>query len=288
MGWCESPTFFCATSATARDVIQTLLIEVSLPYHPLQKCMLDIAKYFTIHRLMATTSLIKLLEVFFHDFIVMTNNSSQDHICYFLRAILIGVHSVFPPPEVSIHQWQDPISKKTLDQREGTLDTTKEILGWLVDGAKFNLQLMRETYNFLDYSKRQPKQINAHYNAPKRPLEISGIPLLVLLGERPIISHTQGHKNSKRFHSNHPKSQNIIVGLAQTCSEPQVYTIPCANTGERATKLNHIHSCIQYGDWWHHHIETGKHSILGLSIAMANVNSTSPTHGGQSNGNAGT
>ena len=74
----------------------------------------------------------------------MTSNSSQDHLRHFSPTIIIGIHYVFPPPEVSGHQGKYPISKKNMDQGEGKWETTKNIMGCLVDGSNFTLQLMQE------------------------------------------------------------------------------------------------------------------------------------------------
>ena len=144
MGWCESPPFFCAASETARDVIEALLQEMSLPEHPFEGEMLDEATASTKFRFQATTTFINLVEVFVDDFIGATNDLSDENLSHFSRAMLFGVHSIFPPPEISKHQGQDPISQKKLQQGEGKWATTKEILGWLVNGANFTLQLMPE------------------------------------------------------------------------------------------------------------------------------------------------
>ena len=142
MGWCESPPFFCAASETARDVIESLLQEVTLPEHPFEDKMLDKAREAAWHRLSAAASYVNLVEVFVDDFIGATNNSAMKHLEHFSRAMLFGVHSIFPPPAVSGHHGQDPVSQKKLAQGEGSWETTKEILGWLVDGANFTIQLM--------------------------------------------------------------------------------------------------------------------------------------------------
>ena len=101
--------------------------------------MLDTAQSSTSHQLMDKSSLINLLEVFMDYFIGMTNNISQDHLRHFFLEILIGIHSVFPPPEVSVHQVQDPMSEKNMYQGEVTWETAKDTLVWLVYGAKFTL-----------------------------------------------------------------------------------------------------------------------------------------------------
>ena len=143
MGWCESPPFFCAASETARDVIEALLQEVNLPKHPFEDSMLNEATASSADlRLQATASYLNLIEVFVDDFIGATNNTSPEHLEHFSRAMLFGVHSVFPPPAITGHQGEDPISQKKLSQGEGTWRHTKEILGWLVDGAAFTIQLL--------------------------------------------------------------------------------------------------------------------------------------------------
>jgi len=118
------------------------LQEVTLPAHPFEDKMLDKARETAWQRLSAAASYVNLVEVFVDDFIGATNNSTMKHLEHFSRAMLIGVRSIFPPPEVSGHHGQDPVSQKKLDQGEGSWETTKEILGWLVDGAHFTVQLM--------------------------------------------------------------------------------------------------------------------------------------------------
>jgi len=146
MGWCESPPFFCAASETARDVlIEALLQEVNLPKHPFEDSMLNEATASSaVLRLQATATYLNLVEVFVDDFIGATNNTSPEHLEHFSRAMLFGVHSVFPPPAITGHQGEDPILQKKLSQEEGTWRHTKEILGWLVDGAAFTNQLLKE------------------------------------------------------------------------------------------------------------------------------------------------
>ena len=144
MGWCESPPFFCAASETARDVIDALLQELCLPAHPMEDKMMEEATASSYARLEAAAAYVNLTEVFVDDFIGATNNTNTEHLEHFSRAMLYGVHSIFPPPEITGHQGQDPISQKKMDQGDGTWAYTKEILGWLVDGANFTLQLMQD------------------------------------------------------------------------------------------------------------------------------------------------
>ena len=138
MGWCESPPFFCAASETARDVIASL-IGTPLPPHPFEERMLP--KNFASLPLKDLTSTVSLLEVFVDDFIGCTDNISRDHLLNFTRAMLHGVHSIFPPPSITGHNGGDPISEKKLDQLDGLWANVKEILGWIIDGANFTIYL---------------------------------------------------------------------------------------------------------------------------------------------------
>lgn len=143
MGWCESPPFFCAASETARDVIMSLLNEVSLPAHEFEHLMLDDVDppFLRLHAAMTFNT---LLEVFVDDFIAATNNTSSDALRHLSRAMLHGIHSVFPPPSITHHQGEDPISQKKLKAGEGLWSYEKEILGWLVNGLDFTIQLTPE------------------------------------------------------------------------------------------------------------------------------------------------
>ena len=94
-----------------------------------------------LHRLQAAAQVVNLVEVFVDDFIAVTNDTSKTHLSHFSKAVLHGVHSVFPPPEVTGHQGEDPISQKKMTQGDGTWDTMKEILGWIVNGVDFTIQL---------------------------------------------------------------------------------------------------------------------------------------------------
>ncbi len=145
MGWCESPPFFCAASETANDVIRSLLDEINLPAHEFESDMMrETVLETSTARLQAAANFVNITEVFVDDFIGGTNNPTDEHLRHFSRAMLHGIHSVFPPPSVTGHQGEDPVSQKKLAQGEGTWAYTKEILGWLIDGANFTIQLMPE------------------------------------------------------------------------------------------------------------------------------------------------
>ena len=70
-----------------------------------------------------------LLKVYVDNFIQMAQTSDRDALRHLSRALLHGVHSVFPPPEVAGHPVQDPMLLKKLIEGEGLWDVRKEILG---------------------------------------------------------------------------------------------------------------------------------------------------------------
>lgn len=139
MGWSESPPYFCSATETARDIIQELLSGEVLPEHKFEHKMLgeQINNEINSSPLLA----VNLLEVFVDDFIAMTNNNNYQHLQHFSRAIIHGVHSIFPPPHVSGHNGFDPVSKQKLDKGEGNWSTKKELLGWDFDGENMTIQL---------------------------------------------------------------------------------------------------------------------------------------------------
>jgi hypothetical protein len=138
MGWCESPPFFCSGSETARDIIDHITTYPNLPSHRFENIML---KEVLEQETLAAKGESTLFEVFVDDFVGVTNNTTTTHLTHISRAMINGIHSIFPPPEVTTHSGGDPISKKKLDKGEGVWSHCKEILGWDLDGKNFTIQL---------------------------------------------------------------------------------------------------------------------------------------------------
>ena len=88
---------------------------------------------------LATT--LDLIEVFVDDFIGCTDNLTRSHLVKFTRAMMHGIHSIYPPPSVTGHTGGDPISEKKLKQLEGLWEHVKEILGWILNGANYTIRL---------------------------------------------------------------------------------------------------------------------------------------------------
>eukprot|EP00957_Ditylum_brightwellii_P008295 627595-Ditylum_brightwellii.AAC.1 len=55
-----------------------------------------------------------------------------------------GLHSIYPPPEVTGHLYRDSCTEKKLKKDEGRWEYIKEILGWIFNGQKFTVQLPKE------------------------------------------------------------------------------------------------------------------------------------------------
>jgi hypothetical protein len=142
MGWCESPPFFCASTETARDIIDMLISSnANLPQHWFEKLMLPTLPEPTELNSTTAATDTTLVEVFVDDFIGATNNTSPAHLTKVSRAMIHGVHSIFPPPDISGHNGQDPVSEPKLNKGEGHWDHEKEVLGWVLNGKTFTLHL---------------------------------------------------------------------------------------------------------------------------------------------------
>ena len=143
MGWCDSPAYFCAASETARDVAETLTnTEIgSLEQHPLEHYLIPPMQWPEQDLEQNATKFTHLLEVYIDDFIQLAQTCDPTRLTHLSRALLHAIHAVFPPPAITGHDGEDPVSLKKLRQGEGTWDTRKEILGWVFDGARRCIEL---------------------------------------------------------------------------------------------------------------------------------------------------
>eukprot|EP00957_Ditylum_brightwellii_P039546 2991913-Ditylum_brightwellii.AAC.1 len=102
MGWTESPPYFCTSSKTSRDVMQHLLDgSADLPIHKFEHYM--IPSQANHHVSPPNAKAADLLEFFVDDFIGCTNDIKTNHLTAISRAMLHGLHSVYPPPEITGH-----------------------------------------------------------------------------------------------------------------------------------------------------------------------------------------
>ena len=140
MGWCESPPLFCSASETARDIISSLLAK-ELPPHKFEEIMLRTCAH---HTFRPPQRPFTIIEVYVDDFIAASNRLSLLDLRHTSRAMLHGIHAIFPPPSVTKHCGGDPVSEKKLEKGDGTWSFQKEILGWLFDGEAYTIQLPPE------------------------------------------------------------------------------------------------------------------------------------------------
>ena len=138
MGWCESPPLFCTGSETARDIMVDLSTK-DLPEHKYEKDMLNNEAIKLTKG--APASPTTLFESYVDDFITATNDGRHPHLQKLSRAMLHGIHAIFPPPETTGHSGHDSIAHKKLVAGDGVWNTRKEILGWEIDGANYTIQL---------------------------------------------------------------------------------------------------------------------------------------------------
>ena len=140
MGWCESPPFFCAASETARDIIDTLIRENTiLPPHKFEDKMMPQEKDTSSTN--TPDGQTTLMEVFVDDFVGATNRLDTPYLLKLTRAMLHGIHAIFPPNEVTNHPGGDSIAEQKIDKGEGKWHHKKEILGWDFDGEEYTMQL---------------------------------------------------------------------------------------------------------------------------------------------------
>ena len=157
MGWCESPPLFCTGTETARDIIQKISEDTNLPHHRFEHIMLQNVSKAPIK---SDDNNVTIQEVFVDDFVAATNDTSCPHLEQVSKAMINGIHSIFPPPEITTHPGGDPISEKKLKAGDGTWSNKKEILGWIFDGKEFTITLSKEKCDTIIMQLRKLLKIN--------------------------------------------------------------------------------------------------------------------------------
>ena len=171
MGWCESPPLFCSASETGRDVIERLLQgKTQLPPHLFEERMFDPNTTYGEHK--ADPQAITLVEVYVDDYICATNDCSREHLTQVSRAMLHGIHAIFPPPDVTGHNGGDPIAEKKIAKGEGIWATEKEILGWEFNGHLYTITLPTEKSRKIEQLTK--KVLNSKATPLKRFQELAG------------------------------------------------------------------------------------------------------------------
>ena len=121
-GWCDNSPFLCSGSETAGDLMEKVR-KIDLPPHEFEHYMMQ--KIDPLGTTVDNEVLVTLLEVYFDDFIAMRNNTSHAHLLQVSRAMLNGIHAIFPPPEVTSYNGFDPVALSKLEKVEGTWEQIK-------------------------------------------------------------------------------------------------------------------------------------------------------------------
>ncbi len=139
MGWIESPPFFCTASETGRDVAEDY-VETPIGSRPMHKFE-EYSKGDPAYNSLPQQSIGRLqymIEVYVDDFISLAIPTSTEQLDHVARAVMEGIHDVFPPADLDE---VDPIALKKLLKKDGQWMLIKDILGFTFDGDNKTLWL---------------------------------------------------------------------------------------------------------------------------------------------------
>ena len=85
-----------------------------------------------------------MLEVYVDNFIQLAQTNNDEVLQRCSQALLHGVHSVFPPPDITGYVGEEPVLTKKLLEGEGLWEVQKEILGWVFNGATRCIKLVEK------------------------------------------------------------------------------------------------------------------------------------------------
>ena len=166
MGWKFSLPYFSSGAETGRDIaqqnqsrpqaphpfehltmagisdIEKLHNEARAEHKRLTQLLQDPANWTTDELPDMLEKLNALLESFVDDFIQAVQSTNPAVLLHYSRALLHGIHSVFPAAPDPIGDPDDePISLKKLTEGDGVWAFRKEILGWIFDGINRTIEL---------------------------------------------------------------------------------------------------------------------------------------------------
>jgi hypothetical protein len=148
-GWVESPPYFCAASEMARDVASKYAEARigALDDHKFSKFARGSKAFEDLPEKAGNSQVLRYCyEVYVDDFIPLAIAASKDQLEHVARALLHGIHDVFPADSDDSN---DPTSLKKLLKKEGQWDLLKEILGFDFDGEAKTMQLDEKKREFL-------------------------------------------------------------------------------------------------------------------------------------------
>ena len=113
-------SIFCSSTETARDTAEELINnEKTVPVHSLENLCVPPHKWKDEHIGKNCDNLINQLEVYIDDFIMMSQCVTKQELQGISRQVLHAVHCIFPPPQITGHTGEDPISLKKLKDGDG-------------------------------------------------------------------------------------------------------------------------------------------------------------------------
>ena len=107
---------------------------------------------------------LQMLEVYVDDYLQLAQTKEPEVLRHCSRALLHGIHSVFPPPAVTGHNGGDPVSVKKLKAGEGLWEVRKDILGWMMDGATRCIELAEKKQTAIAKELRRMLRIKSGAN----------------------------------------------------------------------------------------------------------------------------
>jgi hypothetical protein len=143
MGWVESLGFFCTVTESARDLTQHFVDHaVPLPQDPVE----DLLQIANVPLRTCSDTPAKLLQVHADNFChAATQSTDGMHIPTIRRAAIHGIHALFPPTLITNHDGgKESISQKKLAQGDGHFETSKDMIGFCLDGIKHTVCLPAE------------------------------------------------------------------------------------------------------------------------------------------------
>jgi hypothetical protein len=130
MGWVESPPYFCAATETSRDIATTYCKTKigTLPSHKFDDLVSADDAVGELPYTPATNKHIRyLIEVYVDNFMAIVISTTQHNVTHVCQGVMHGIHDIFPADDNDVN---NPISKNKLLKGEGTMSTTKTILGF--------------------------------------------------------------------------------------------------------------------------------------------------------------
>jgi hypothetical protein len=143
MGWTESPGYFCATTETGRDIMQALIDGRTVcPPHAMELFM-DPSGPARRQTSPGISRPWQMSAVYVDDYILAAVEDQTGTLLQRAgRAALHTIHGLFPSPERSGHVGgKDPISLKKLEAGDAQWAPTKELLGFVFNGAARTVHL---------------------------------------------------------------------------------------------------------------------------------------------------